>query len=155
MQETRSFILIYDEVIFGRAATSLAARRRSQARPTCCVPTPVCRAVLSGPTSSGQGVYPSFQAVAQFCDDKPPTPPDCLLPTAASNCCKISYQSGSQLERGLIRTDHGRAGVGCVVQHEDVTVLHSDLAVLEVLKEPGRDPIDELVEDRKAQWARL
>ena len=87
--------------------------------------------------------------------NRPPTPPDCLLPTAASNCCKISYRSGSQLERGVIRTDHGRAGVRSIAQHEDVTVLHPDLAVLEVLEEPGRNPIDELVEDWKAQWARL
>jgi hypothetical protein len=61
----------------------------------------------------------------------------------------------TRLERSRILADHGRAGVGCTAQHEDVTVLHPDLAVLEVLKEPGRNPIDELVEDRKAKWARL
>jgi len=51
-------------------------------------------------------------------------------------------------------TDHGRAGVGCIAQQEDVIFLHPDLAVLEVLEEPGRNPIDELVEDRKAQGPR-
>ena len=40
---------------------------------------------------------------------------------------------------------------GCVVQHQGChAILHPDLAVLEVLEEPGRNPIDETGRRSKA-----
>ncbi len=106
----------------------------------------------SAPTSTRTMLPPRHSCpLRSSVTTKPPFPPAYRIPTAAFHSSRTSRPYALSLERALTLGRPDIVDAERIVQDQDFAILHTDLAVLEVLEESRRLLVDQLVEDREPQ----